>query len=151
MSHSFALPSVGGMGAAENRELLRGVFAEMAAGNLRALSDVMTEDFRWVFPGDWSWSGVWEPKEVVVRGMLRPILAQLQPGYRIEPDFLVAEGDRVVVQARGYGVTRRGEPYRQTYCFVFRVVDGRIAEVVEHCDSALVDRVLTPPPRTIDS
>jgi ketosteroid isomerase-like protein len=137
--------------AAENRELLRGVFAEMAVGNLRALSELMTDDFRWVFPGDWSWSGVWEPKAAVVHEMLRPMLAQLQPGYRIAADFLLAEDDRVVVQARGHGVTLGGVPYRQTYCFVFRVADGRLTEVVEHCDSALVERVLTCPPRTIDS
>lgn len=35
----------------------------------------------------------------------------------------------------------------QTYCYVFRVADGRTVEVVEHCDTALVERVLTPPDR----
>jgi uncharacterized protein len=41
-------------------------------------------------------------------------------------------------------VAQLGQAYRQTYCFVFRVADGRITEVVEHCDTALVERVLTP-------
>ncbi|MBP2192715.1 nuclear transport factor 2-like protein [Nocardia goodfellowii] len=38
----------------------------------------------------------------------------------------------------------RGEDYHQTYCFLFRLAEGRIVEVVEHCDTALVERVLTP-------
>jgi ketosteroid isomerase-like protein len=37
--------------------------------------------------------------------------------------------------------------YHQTYCHVFRVRDGQLTEVIEHCDTALVERVLQPPRR----
>ena len=40
--------------------------------------------------------------------------------------------------------TTRGEPYEQTYRVVFRIADGRGAEIVENCDIALVGRVLDP-------
>lgn len=87
-------------------------------------------------------------ESAVPAGLLRPIMAQFTDGYRtdgyrFEPDFLLADGDRVVVQARGYGTTAHG-PYHQTYCFVFRLAGGRITEVIEHCDTALVERVLRP-------
>ncbi|WP_063052903.1 nuclear transport factor 2 family protein [Nocardia arthritidis] len=49
------------------------------------------------------------------------------------------------VRARAEGVTTRGESYDQTYCFVFRVAEGKLREVVEYCDTALVERVLTRP------
>ncbi|QWF83617.1 nuclear transport factor 2 family protein [Amycolatopsis sp. CA-230715] len=127
----------------ENRELLRRVFDEMAKGNVRALSEAMADDFRWVFPGDWSWSRTWEPKEAVLTKLLRPLMAQFDDdGYRLEADYVLADGDRVAVQARGRGTTRRGRAYHQTYCFVFRVRNGRLTEVIEHCDTALVERVL---------
>lgn len=130
----------------ENRELLRRIFDEMAKGNTRALSEAMADDFRWEFPGDWSWSGVWEPKEVALTVLLRPLMAQFDDdGYRLAADYVLADGDRVVVQARGHGTTRRGQPYHQTYCFVFRVRDGRLTEVIEHCDTALVERALERP------
>jgi ketosteroid isomerase-like protein len=135
--------------ASENKQLLQEIFEQMAAGNTRALGAAMDDDFRWVFPGNWSWAGTWEPKRVVIDGLLRPLMAQFE-SYRSEADLIVADADRVVVQARGVGTTRRGDPYRQTYCFIFRVVDGRLKEVVEHCDTALVERVLetlTPPSR----
>ena len=45
---------------------------------------------------------------------------------------------------REHCLTKRGDAYNQTYCYVFRVREGRIVEVVEHCDTALVDRVLEP-------
>jgi ketosteroid isomerase-like protein len=75
-----------------------------------------------------------------------PVMAQLDGSYRIEPDIILADGDRVVVQARGHGTTKRGDAYDQTYCFIFRLADGRITEVIEHCDTALVERVLDPVP-----
>lgn len=130
--------------ASENKKLLEDIFEQMALGNTRALSDAMADDFRWVFPGDWSWSGAWEPKSTVLHELLRPLMAQFRE-YRSAAEVIVAEGDRVVVQARAHAVTIRGENYDQTYCFVFRVAEGKLREVVEHCDTALVERVLTRP------
>jgi ketosteroid isomerase-like protein len=78
--------------------------------------------------------------------MLRPLMTQFTD-YRSEADFIIAEDDRVVAQVRGHGITTAGEPYEQTYCFVFRVVAGQLTEVIEHCDTALVERVLQPIPR----
>ncbi|WP_067574573.1 nuclear transport factor 2 family protein [Nocardia acidivorans] len=132
------------MNTLENKELLRGIFERMARGDVAALGAALADDCRWVFPGNWSWSGVWEPKTEVLHGLLRPLMTQFADGYRMEADFLLAEQDRVVVQARGYGLTRRGDDYHQTYCLIFRLADGRITEIIEHCDTALVERVLDP-------
>ncbi|WP_285486001.1 nuclear transport factor 2 family protein [Amycolatopsis taiwanensis] len=134
------------MGTAENKQLIRGIFDRMAQGDTRAMSEAMAEDARWVFPGNWSWAGSWGPKSVALEDMLRPLMAQFAGDYRSEVDFVLADGDRVVVQARGYATTKRGERYHQTYCYIFRIADGHISEVIEHCDTALVERVLDPPP-----
>jgi ketosteroid isomerase-like protein len=132
------------MSATENAKLVQDIFDQLAKGNTRALSEAMAEDFRWVFPGAWSWSGTWEPRQVVLDELLGPLMAQFD-GYRSEASLVLADGDRVVVQARGRATTKRGDPYHQTYCYIFRVRDGRLTEVVEHCDTALVERVLEPP------
>jgi ketosteroid isomerase-like protein len=131
----------------ENKELVTRVFERTTQGDMRALSEAMSDDFRWVFPGSWSWSGTWEPKEAVIADLLRPLMTQLGGVYRMTADLVLADGDRVVVQAVGDGTTTAGEAYRQTYCLVFRVADGLLTEVVEHCDTALVERVLTAPRR----
>jgi uncharacterized protein len=52
-----------------------------------------------------------------------------------------------VVQARGKATTRRGDPHDQTCCYAFRVRDGQLVEAVEHCDTALIERVLAAPAR----
>lgn len=133
------------MSTTDNKALLRRVFDEMAHGNVRALSDAMADDFRWVFPGSWSWSGVWQPKKVVLSDLLRPLMGQFE-SYRSEADLVLADDDRVMVQARAVATTKRGHAYPQTYCYLFRVANGRLTEVVEHCDTALVERVLDRPP-----
>ncbi|MFJ1455234.1 nuclear transport factor 2 family protein [Nocardia sp. N2S4-5] len=134
------------MSAENNKNLLRDIFERMSQGDARALSEAMSDDFRWEFPGNWSWSGTWEPKQVVLDGLLRPLMAQFSH-YRAEAVQIIAEGDRVVVQARASATTTSGDPYPQNYCFIFRVTDGKLTEVIEHCDTALVERVLDRPTR----
>ena len=58
----------------------------------------------------------------------------------------IAEGDYVVVEARGDNVTKSGVRYDNQYCMVWRIEDGKIKEIKEYCDSALVERVLGPFP-----
>ena len=135
------------MSALHNKRLIWGIFAELGLGNTRALADALADDARWTFPGSWSWSGTWAPKTEVIDGLLRPLMAQFPGGYRCEAEFVLAEGDRVVVQAHGRATTARGDAYDQTYLFIFRIRNGQITEVVEHCDTALVERVLGAPPR----
>jgi ketosteroid isomerase-like protein len=45
----------------------------------------------------------------------------------------------------GANTTKDGQPYHGRYCFVFRVSDGKLAELTEYMDSALVSAVLGDP------
>jgi uncharacterized protein len=128
----------------ENEQLLRSIFAELAQGNTRAMSEAMAEEFRWVFPGSWSWSGVWEPKQRVLDELLIPLMGQFE-SYRSEAERVIAAEDDVIVRARALARTKRGQDYPQSYCYIFRVAHGQLTEVVEYCDTALVERVLKPP------
>jgi len=130
--------------AAANKQLVTEIFDELARGDGRALRDAMADDFRWTFPGSWSWSGTWAPKQVVLDGLLGPLFAQFGDRYECHADLILADEDRVVVQARGRVTTKRGDAYHNTYCYIFRLAGGRVTEVIEHCDTALVERVLDP-------
>jgi hypothetical protein len=134
----------------DNKQLVREIFDAWSRGDIRPLVAAMTEDFQWIFPGSWSWSGIWEPKRVVVEDLLRgEIGSQLTGSFESRPDFVLADEDRVVVQTRGSGMTIRGDAYNNTYCLIFRLRDGQLSEVIEHCDTSLVDCVLTPPRRPL--
>lgn len=130
----------------QNRELIGSIFTALAAGEQRPFVEAMSEDFRWRFAGEWSWVRDWGASKAEVRGnLLQPLMAQFAE-YRSSAEEIIAEGDRVVVRARAVGRTVRGEDYPQAYCYVFRLAAGRITEVLEYCDTALVERVLELPP-----
>ena len=54
----------------------------------------------------------------------------------------IADGDYVVVEARGDNVTKTGARYDNDYCLVFRLENGKIKEVREYCDSVLTEQAL---------
>ena len=54
----------------------------------------------------------------------------------------IAEGDFVVVEAKGDNVTKAGVRYDNHYCMIWRIENGRIEEIREYLDSALFERVL---------
>ncbi len=129
-----------------NKQLLRRLFDAWSRGDMRPLVDAMADDFRWVFPGSWSGAGVWQPKTAVVEELLRGQLAtQFAERFESHPEFILADSNRVVVQTHGRTTTTRGDAYNNVYCLIFTVDGDKLTEVIEHCDTSLVDRVLQPP------
>lgn len=64
-------------------------------------------------------------------------------------DSLTAEDDRVVAEVRSEGTLINGEPYSNTYVYVFRMRDGRIASVAEHFNALIVREKLIPLMKTV--
>jgi len=54
------------MGAAENKELLQRIYAEMAEGNGKAFVDAMADGFRWTIMGHTKWSRSYDGKHAVL-------------------------------------------------------------------------------------
>ncbi len=131
--------------AEENRKLLGSIFDALAAGDSRPFVAAMTDDFSWRFAGRWSWAIDWgRGRDETLRRLLGPLMAQFSD-YRAWAEELIAEGDRVVVRASAEARTVGGEDYPQAYCYVFTVRDGRLVDVLEYCDTSLVERVLELP------
>lgn len=65
-------------------------------------------------------------------------------GLRYTFGTVTAEGDRVVVEAEGDAVTHDGQPYRNQYCFVCTVANGRVTRVDEYFCTKMADEVLWP-------
>ncbi len=130
--------------AAANKILIEQVFADAASRSGTTFLDSVTDDVRWIVTGQYSWSHTFTGKEQVFNGLLGHLRSLLQERTRTVARNIVAEGDFVVVEAKGDNVTKDGVRYDNDYCLVFRLRDGRIAEVKEYCDSALVEQVLGP-------
>jgi len=133
------------MGAAENKQLMADIFAGLAVGDGRRFIESLAEDFCWTITGTTPWSGTYRGKEAVRTKLLQPLFAQFADRYTNALHRIVAEGDCVVVECRGKVTTKAGKPYNNTYCWVCRIVDGRLTELTEYLDTELVTTALLPP------
>ncbi len=134
------------MGASENKQLLQDIFAELARGNSEPLVTSMADDFRWTVAGTTNWSRTYEGKQAVLTELFAALRERIAGRLKTIAHRFIAEGDFVVVEARGNNTTRSGAPYNNTYCFVFRVADGRLKEVTEYMDTRLVNTVFAAEP-----
>jgi len=130
------------MGAAENKQLMQEIFAEMAKGNARPLVEAMADDFRWTVPGTTKWSRTYEGKQAVLGELFGALRNRIEGNLRTTAQRFIAEGDFVVVEARGNNTTKAGKPYNNSYCFVFRLAGGKLKEVTEYMDTELVTAAL---------
>lgn len=82
-------------------------------------------------------------REMVVDGIVA-FQQMLPEGLRFTIKTVTAEGDRVVVEAQGNGVTCDGARYANNYVFVATIEGGRIRRINEYFCSKLADEVLWP-------
>jgi ketosteroid isomerase-like protein len=99
-----------------------------------------------VVTGQYSWSRTFSGKEAILNDLHGYVRKRLRDRTRTVAHRFIADGDFVVVEARGDMVTKAGVPYANDYCLVYRLQDGRIVEMTEYNDSILCERVLGPFP-----
>lgn len=134
------------MSAATNKALIQQVYTDAANRSGSTFVDSIADDVRWVVTGQYSWSRTFEGREAVLNGLMGHFRSLFAERPRTVAHNFIAEGDYVVVEAKGDNVTRTGVRYDNDYCMVWRVESGRIKEIKEYCDSALVEKALGPFP-----
>lgn len=130
-----------------NKKLIEEIFA--AAGNPdpslrdRALFVAsLADDATWTVTGQYSWSRTFTGKQSILNDLHGHVRTRLAERTRTIAHRFIADGDHVVVEAKGDNVTREGVRYDNDYCLVFRLAGGRITEIREYCDSVLTERAL---------
>jgi uncharacterized protein len=126
------------MGAAENKELVRNMFAELSKGNAEGFLGALADNVRFTIIGTSKYSGTYNGKQELTTKLLAPLSAQLEGGLTITPDNFIAEGNFVAMQARGKSMSKNGKPYNNTYCQVFTILNGKVQEMTEYLDTELV-------------
>jgi len=126
------------MGAAENKQLIQSMFAELSRGNGAGYLERLADDVQFTIMGTTKYSGTYRGKQDVVNRLLTPLMNELDGGLEVTPDTFIAEGDTVVMQGRGRSKTKGGKPYNNSYCQVFRIAGGKVKEITEYLDTELV-------------
>jgi len=130
------------MSATENRMLMERIFAGVAAGERTLFVESLADDVTMTVTGQNSWSQTFKGRSSLLQdlqGYLRLLLAEPR---RTIPLRFIADGDHVVVEAKGDMMTKDGVRYDNDYCLIYRLERGNIVEIREYLDSALCERVL---------
>jgi ketosteroid isomerase-like protein len=104
-----------------------------SSGDVPAILDMMTDDATWWVAGTIPLSGTKDRKGF--GEMLSGVSDTCKGPIKLTPHGVTAEGERVAVETESYAELNNGRIYNNQYHFLFRVRDGKIAEVKEYLDT----------------
>ena len=134
------------MDTTANKQLVQHIFSELSKGNSAPFLESLADDVRWTIMGTTTWSKTFQGKQAVVTDLFRPLFAQMAEGHTASAHRFIADGEYVVVEGRGCMTTKKGQPYNNSYCWIYRIVGGKMKEITEYLDTQLVADVLEPLP-----
>lgn len=109
--------------------------ATFSRGDVDAVLDAMADDATWwVSGGLEGMSGTYD--KASFGPLLRGATAfYVEGALRITPTAMIAEGDRVAVEAEGFATMTSGRIYRPHYHFLFEIEDDKVRRVREYMDT----------------
>ncbi len=131
--------------ADDNRRAVQEAFLPWEQGDSGPFFDLVADDVRWTVIGSTVASGVFESKQDLISRAFGPLMKRLDGRLVTRLVDITAEGDKVILQHESSGVTTDGIPYEQVYCFVMKMRDLRIVEILAYLDTELLARVLAEP------
>jgi uncharacterized protein len=124
------------MTSEQNRKVAEELFARLSAGDVPGALATMTEDATWLAAGRRELlpaAGTYN-KERLAR-LFKAMLGQLKNGLRMRVKGVIADGDKLAVEAESYGELANGRVYNQQYSFVIEFRSGKICAVREYLDT----------------
>jgi len=121
-----------------NRDIVAAAFEKMAEGDPSRYLDIIADDFRYEFIGASTWGGVYSGKADFRQNFGRVLMERITPPLRLKTLRILESGDYVVLEVAGTNTTRDGRPYNNRLCMIMRMANGKIIEITEYCDTALV-------------
>jgi len=101
-------------------------------------------DAVWHIPGDGTLAGDYVGPDAIFGDFYTKAVARFDPATPAQLTLrsIIADGPMAVAQWRTTGRTVTGADYDNSYCVVFEVRDGKIAEVWEYLDTAHFEQAL---------
>jgi ketosteroid isomerase-like protein len=123
------------------REVVERMLGGITAGDMETLLGCIADDVHFYMPGETEIHGHYEGKDGWAQAA-GAVLERLSDPVQLNVESTLIAGEWAVVQATGSSTTLSGAPYRQHYCFIWQVKDGKIVDMTEYHDTDIVRRVL---------
>jgi uncharacterized protein len=126
------------MNSSDNKQAVVNAYASMAAGNPAPYLDLLSDDVSITMFGDHRFARTFKGKIDIYDNLIGPIREVLDGSIRMNVTHVAAENDTVIVEALGEARTKDGRNYKNSYCFVLKLANGKITESREYMDTQLV-------------
>ena len=133
-----------------NRAVIGRAFDAWARGGTRFFDDVLAPDVVWTIAGSGPSAGVYRGRQDFQTRAVAPFTARLATPIVPTVRRLWADGDEVIALWDGRATAGDGQPYRNTYAWIFTMRGGRAVAVTAFLDLPAYDAVLArvpPSPR----
>ena len=128
-----------------NKETLAAAFNRWAAGSSGFFQEVLAPDVVWTIAGSGSVADTYRGRDDFINRAVTPFARRLSGPIKPTVRNIWADGDHVIVHWDGAGTARDGQPYNNSYAWIFRMKDGKAAEVTAFLDLvpyyAVLDRI----------
>lgn len=129
-----------GCTAQQNKVLVEQFFEALNRGDTRALVDAYAEDGYVQTMGHTLISGRHDKPKIAAA--CHAIFDNFPTGLCFDIHGMIAEGDRVAVEASSDGLHASGRRYQNEYHFLFIFRDGKVVALKEYMDTERVTEVL---------
>jgi ketosteroid isomerase-like protein len=127
------------------KHVVQAAVSGLPEGDSKPFIEALADDVTWIIKGETEWSKAYHGKKVVLDKLLEPLARRIDGRYRMVPHRFISEGDVCVVEGQGHNLLRDGRRYDNNYCWVCRVENGKIRELIEYLDTDLVRRLFVRP------
>lgn len=124
----------------QNKRLVERYFDILTRNDIPAMMDMYHEGMRLHVPGDTLISGTFKKDQL--GKFASNVLDAFPEGLVFTITGMVAEGDKVAVQAESKGMHISGKPYWNKYHFLITILEDKIVESREYMDTQQVTDVI---------
>jgi ketosteroid isomerase-like protein len=129
------------MAAQTPKEVVLSAIKALTEARYRDYLDHLANDVRFYTIGSTPYSGLKLGRDAVWSEVLAKTTTSIgESGYREEIKNVIAEGDLVVVESRGFETMKSGVQYNNEYAAIYRVTGGKISELTFYLDTDLLVR-----------
>lgn len=128
-----------------SRRTVETFYEAVAAGDMDTVLEAFADDVVVEVMGRSPISGRHVGRDAFLSEAMGPVMAVLDPDTVMLAttwEIFAAEGDRVAARMTGTAATRSGKRYDNSYCQLFRIREGQIAEMYEYLDTALLQEAI---------
>ncbi|MEJ7677984.1 MAG: nuclear transport factor 2 family protein [Segetibacter sp.] len=126
----------------DNKQIVREQFDRWVNGSGNFF-DLLADNVEWTVAGKISSSGVYKSKKSFLEEAVNPITEKLST--RITPKLLgiYQDNETVTLLWEGTATAKDNKPYKNTYCWILTMKDGKISKGIAFLDTHVLHELMT--------